>query len=558
MYLNKLEQKIYTLTERTGLKLALFLIASMTTLSGSIIAPALPAIAEKFHTTPHIDILAPLVMSLPALFVTLTAPLAGVLMDKFGRLRLLYGGMLAWSAAGVAGAWCENLYVLLAVRALFGVATAFVMNGANVLVADYFSIGGRREAALSAQNAVMAFMGVSMSIAVGGLAGVSSEACFLVYGVGVVIWAMSLPYLFEPRRRDRGHLALNDKSARLQPARPCRTPQIPSSQTLEYQKIECQKIECQKLPLDFRLESHALDSKPTLESALSLIASKPKQATQTTSSTTDSKSLLGSSPKASYAILESSTLDSKPIMESNLDSTAQALPLAQSDSKPCHRATSHKKLDSKMMSESLKSKGLLAKTKRAKSRERAYARDFWRLCGVIAMGIFVCVIFYVCPTQMPFVLKHTLGLHPTALGALLSLPALHYGLISLFYKRIHAWLGIAWVFVWASLLDSAGFALLASSHHLGLIVLAFALIGCGSGLLSINTSSWLFSFALESVRARYFGYLAGAIFLGQFLSPLLSQPLVRLVGVEATLWVCAAACACVGIIWVCVRGRARG
>ena len=552
MYLNKLEQKIYTLTERTGLKLALFLIASMTTLSGSIIAPALPAIAEKFHTTPHIDILAPLVMSLPALFVTLTAPLAGVLMDKFGRLRLLYGGMLAWSVAGVAGAWCENLYVLLAVRALFGVATAFVMNGANVLVADYFSIGGRREAALSAQNAVMAFMGVSMSIAVGGLAGVSSEACFLVYGVGAVIWAMSLPYLFEPRRQD-GHLALSDKSARLQPARPCRTPQIPSSQTLE-----CQKMECQKLQLDFHLESHALDSKPTLESAPSLIASKLKQAEQATSSTTDSKSFLETSPKASCAILESSTLDSKPTLESNLDSTAQALPLAQSDSKPCHRATSHKKLDSKMMSESPKSKGLLAKTKRAKSRIPAYAMDFWRLCGVIAMGIFICVIFYVCPTQMPFVLKHTLGLHPTALGALLSLPALHYGLISLFYKRIHARLGIAWVFVWASLLDSAGFALLASSHHLGLIVLAFALIGCGSGLLSINTSSWLFSFALESVRARYFGYLAGAIFLGQFLSPLLSQPLVRLVGVEATLWVCAAACACVGMIWACVRGRARG
>lgn len=121
---------------------------------------------------------------------------------------------------------------------------------------------------------------------------------------------------------------------------------------------------------------------------------------------------------------------------------------------------------------------------------------------------------------MPFVLTRTLKLNPTLIGVLLSLPALHYGLIALLYKRIHARLGIVRVFVLACALDSAGFALLASSQHLGAIVLAFALIGCGSGLLSINTSAWLFGFAPLSVRARYFGYLAGAVFLGQFLSPL--------------------------------------
>ena len=180
-----------------------------------------------------------------------------------------------------------------------------------------------------------------------------------------------------------------------------------------------------------------------------------------------------------------------------------------------------------------------------------------RLCGAVAMGAFACIIFYICPTQMPFILTHSLRLSPTLTGALLSLPALHYGLIALGYKHIHARLGIVRVFLLACALDGAGFALLASSQHLGAIMLAFALIGAGGGLLSINASAWLFSFAPLSVRARYFGYLAGAIFLGQFLSPLISQPLVRLIGVGATLWAAAIACLCIGAVWAGVK-VARG
>ena len=274
--LNKLDKKIYALTERTGLKLALFLIASMTTLSGSIIAPALPAIAEKFRTTPHIDILAPLVMSLPALFVALTAPLAGALMDRFGRLRLLYAGMLAWSAAGVAGTWCESLYALLATRALFGIATAFVMNGANVLVADYFSIGSRREVALSAQNAVMAFMGVSMSIAVGALAGVSSEACFLVYGVGVVIWAVGVPYLFEPRR-SKGNSSLGNHSRN--PSAPLHCDARFSAPHSQSEAIAQSNTANTRIVYDEIQDSEGV-SESTASDSHSVIASAAKQSTE--------------------------------------------------------------------------------------------------------------------------------------------------------------------------------------------------------------------------------------------------------------------------------------
>lgn len=410
MNLSKMDKKLISLTDRKGFKLAIFLIASMTTISGSVIAPALPSIAQKFHSIPHIDILTPLVMSLPALFVALFAPLAGLLMDKFGRLKLLYVGMLTWSLAGMAGALCENIYILLATRALFGIATAFVMNGANVLVADYFSSGGRREVALSAQNATMAFTGVSMSFAVGYLASFSSEATFFVYGIGIIMLLLSLPYLFEPKR------------------------------TKENKK---------------------------------------------------------------------SKLDSPHLNKS--------------------KASLH--------------------------------NDIWRLGGVMFMGVFVCVIFYVCPTQMPFVLTHTLHISSTLMGVLLAIPAFHYGLVALLYKHINTRLGIIGVFILATLLNTIGFILLGLFHHLLIIVVAFGLIGCGSGLLSINTSAWLFRFAPANVRARYFGLLASAIFLGQFLSPLITQPLVRLIDIHATLVVCAFACFCVGVAWMVIglqtymRGR---
>lgn len=46
----------------------------------------------------------------------------------------------------------------------------------------------------------------------------------------------------------------------------------------------------------------------------------------------------------------------------------------------------------------------------------------------------------------------------------------------------------------------------------------------------VNNTAYLFSICPENARARAYGILASCIFLGQFLSPIISQPIVRQMG----------------------------
>lgn len=63
--------------------------ACMSVLTAVLMAPNLPRIQEAFATTPGVEILTPMVVTLPALMVGLTALVAGRIVDRVGRQRLL-------------------------------------------------------------------------------------------------------------------------------------------------------------------------------------------------------------------------------------------------------------------------------------------------------------------------------------------------------------------------------------------------------------------------------------------------------------------------------------
>lgn len=197
---SKLDSKIIALTERVRFKLALFGAAMMTILGSVLVSPALPGIAKEFSTTPHIELLTGLTLTIPALFMIFFSPIAGALMDKFGKLKFLYPAMILWIFAGVSGAWCADICTLLLSRCAFGIASAFITTGANALLGDYYAVGeGRRDRALSLQGFVMALGGAVLTIIAGYLTSFSWRYAFYVYASGLFVFVFCLFYLFEPR-----------------------------------------------------------------------------------------------------------------------------------------------------------------------------------------------------------------------------------------------------------------------------------------------------------------------------------------------------------------------
>lgn len=163
----------------------------MTVMSGAIIAPALPGISRHFSDQPQV--LIQLILTLPALMITLFSPLMGYLADRFGRKPLLLMMLSIYGLAGGAGFLIDSVDLLLASRALMGIAVAGILSISTTLVGDYFD-GPERVRFLGLQSSCMALGGVVFINLGGLLSDWSWRGPFLLYLTGVFLlpyaWAM--------------------------------------------------------------------------------------------------------------------------------------------------------------------------------------------------------------------------------------------------------------------------------------------------------------------------------------------------------------------------------
>lgn len=168
-------------------------------MSGALIAPALPQMELAFASTEGAAYLTKLVLTFPALMIATLSPLAGWLIDKFGKIRLFLLAMLFYGFAGSAGYFLDDLYLLLGSRALLGLAVAMIMTTTTTLIGDYFE-GAERNAFIGVQGAFMAFGGTIFLSISGFLADYDWRNPFLVYSFGLVVMLMVWRFLPEPAR----------------------------------------------------------------------------------------------------------------------------------------------------------------------------------------------------------------------------------------------------------------------------------------------------------------------------------------------------------------------
>ena len=167
----------------------------MTVMSGAIIAPALPGISRHFPE--HPQVLIQLVLTIPALMITLFSPLMGYLADRFGRKKLLLMMLFIYGFAGVAGFFIDRVDLLLSSRALMGIAVAGILSISTTLVGDYFD-GNERVRFLGLQSSCMALGGVIFINLGGILSDWSWRGPFLLYMTGVLLLPYAWAILQEP------------------------------------------------------------------------------------------------------------------------------------------------------------------------------------------------------------------------------------------------------------------------------------------------------------------------------------------------------------------------
>ncbi|AFY34064.1 MFS transporter [Calothrix sp. PCC 7507] len=359
-------------------KVTLLLASTLTVMAGATIAPSLPAIRDYFSGVSNVDYWTRLILTIPALFIAIGAPLVGTFIDRFGRKLLLAFAVLLYGLAGSSGVYLNSIGLILFGRVLLGLSVAGIMTTATTLIADYYT-GAARAQFLGMQAAFMGFGGVLFLSLGGVLADVNWRLPFLIYLVAWLILPLVIFVLPEPVR----------------------------------------------------------DRYPT-----------------------------GTS-------------------QSPLPPPSEQLPW-----------------------------GLLL--------------------TIYAIAFITQIVFYLIPTQLPFYLQQLVNAKAAQSGLAIALATLATSISALSYPQLKKRFSFNGIYAIAFVLMGIGFSIISLVKSYELILVGLAIGGLGIGLLMPNMNVCLTTIVPATARGRVLGGLTTAFFLGQFISPILSQPLSQLLGIGTT------------------------
>ncbi len=142
--------------------------------------------------------------------------------------------------------------------------------------------------------------------------------------------------------------------------------------------------------------------------------------------------------------------------------------------------------------------------------------------GVILL---VEIVFYVVPVHLPFYLQDVVGSSGVETGLAISAMSLSFAASSFFYGRVAKSFDHISVLMIGFVLIGIGYALVTLSRGSALMYVGLIVSGFGIGQLVPNLYVWLADEAPVQIRGRVIGGFTTALFLGQFLSPIISQPI---------------------------------
>jgi MFS family permease len=372
-------------------KITLLVTSTLTVMSGATIAPSLPAMRAYFSGVENVEYWVKLVLTVPALFIVIGAPISGLIVDRLGRKSLLVASTILYGFAGSSGFLLNSIGRILMGRALLGLAVAGVMTSVTTLIADYY-IGQARANFMGLQAAFMAFGGVLFLSSGGFLADLNWRLPFLIYLFAFIILPFIVVLLYEPRRTNVG---------------------------------------------------------------------------------------IGNAGIGT--VQESDRFTSDSVLRIN----APPVPI---------------KL----------------------------------LTLIYGVAVFMQVIFYLIPVQLPFYLQNLTKASATQSGLAIAFATLFSAFASMLYGRIKARLHFVSILTLAFALMGLGYSIIGLANSYEQVLIGLAVAGIGLGFLMPNLTVWLSAESPEALRGRLLGGLTTFFFLGQFLSPILSQPVSQQVGLGNT------------------------
>lgn len=182
--------------------LAILSASALTLFALAAVAPSLPAIERAYADVPDAALLTRMVLTITALFIALSAPVSGLLLDRIGRKPVLLSALVLYLFSGTAGIWLEGLTEILISRAILGIAAGMILTSATTLIGDFYQ-GDARNRMAGLQVSVMVLAVAGGTTIAGYLADTDWRLPFYLYALSLVVMPLVLFAIREPVRPAR-------------------------------------------------------------------------------------------------------------------------------------------------------------------------------------------------------------------------------------------------------------------------------------------------------------------------------------------------------------------
>jgi len=154
------------------------------------------------------------------------------------------------------------------------------------------------------------------------------------------------------------------------------------------------------------------------------------------------------------------------------------------------------------------------------------------LLGIYFLAFVLMLIFYILPTQMPFLIIEKFGASGSLTGLIIAVAFVANAVGAISFAKLKEHFSFGMIYLIGLIIIGVGFILISLVDDVRFFFLTSPIMGFGGGILMTNVMAWMLSKSHHSKRVKSSGYITSAIFLGQFASPLVFHPVVASFGIQ--------------------------
>jgi len=151
---------------------------------------------------------------------------------------------------------------------------------------------------------------------------------------------------------------------------------------------------------------------------------------------------------------------------------------------------------------------------------------------IYLLAFCLMLVFYILPTQMPFLIVNHFHASGTLTGNIIAMAFVFNALGALSFAKLKKRYKHSTIYMLGMGIVAFGFIAIGNVRNVDFFFLTSPIVGFGGGILMANMTTWMLSVSHHTKRVKSSAYLTSALFMGQFFSPLTFHPIVEYFGIE--------------------------